>query len=75
MWVRQTLIVEESSPQRERRQQKHQNAVVGEVGEAPDKQIFLKTKGKITKPKDREPVTNSMKLGKHTMKEGALPLY
>lgn len=52
--VGQTHIIEESSPQRERRQQKHQNAMVGEVGEAPDKQIFLKMKEKITKLKDRE---------------------
>lgn len=49
--------------------------MVGKVGEAPDKQICLKMKGKITKLEDREAVTNSIKLGKHTMKGGAFSLY
>lgn len=49
--------------------------MVGEAGEAPDKQIFLKAKGKITKQKDRESVTNNIKLGEHIMIEGAFPLY
>lgn len=49
--------------------------MVGDAGEASDKQIFLKAKGKITKPKDGEAVTNNVKLGEHIMIEGAFPLY
>lgn len=45
--------MEEASPQRERRQQKCQNAMGREAKEAPNKQRFLKAERKNKKAKEQ----------------------